>query len=766
MAAELTDAEVFGTAAPPPGALKKELSDADVFGAPPTPTPNDISGEGRDEYGRPLGPLGPAAPAEAGIIPQFLTRTPEPSPPLARTPEISLWPGNAVEAYRETKPILTDRGRELVDQTGPIGQQIINPALDIAGAGVGAFNAGAAALGTYIKETATKYGVPRLGEDINTYLQVAPLAHTALGNPRPPVPGLPGPRVNPMMESFDRAEAMRAEQPSRPQSPDPVVSNIARVQEQIGVRDAPQPPPTGTPADRVPPGVPPGTAVPTILQGQAAIDAVNAQPPASRPGFVPPTAATDTAGRVVPVVAPPDRVAPGAIGPDTVPYGTRAAPLMEGFNRAEPPPTAAAPPPMAEAAPGSVGAAASREGTAPDAISAKTPTQALNDFATSVQQTQLDRSRPGQEPLTSEDHNTYVPGVTRLESARVFNPELSGNHDTLMDIDPSYKAAVDKFEQDNVHDVLKRKYQVMEGDDNSVGALKEQRRDVSPDALGVFKNERAVNAQPVLDAIKEIRDGPNGKIEAVERVLQRVEKQLYDKNGNLETLPSQLYGARKNLTTIRDSKGITQEASDAATARRELGQVQTVLDRVIGEGSNGYSDVYLPRWAHFSRLIDQQQYLQSKTIGGGKVTGQNGNLTWRGIQNLLEQVLKDKRAPGNSRAKSLTEDQLNNLVAIRNELAALKYRDDFAKSNGSPTVKKAAAAARLGSPVMGHVRDAAVHAALVPFAGTHLGSANAIYQFAVKPGLDKRAAARRERKADAIMETTRNRLLNTNVPLE
>ena len=56
--------------------------------------------------------------------------------------------------------------------------------------------------------------------------------------------------------------------------------------------------------------------------------------------------------------------------------------------------------------------------------------------------------------------------------------------------------------------------------------------------------------------------------------MQKVEKGLYDANGNLETLPSQLYGARrKNLTTIRDSNALTQEASDAKTARYQLGQV-------------------------------------------------------------------------------------------------------------------------------------------------------------------------------------------------
>ena len=729
--------------------------------APAAPTPNDISGEGRDEYGRPLGPLGPAPPPEPGIIPQSLHQTPEPSI-LARVPRSSQWPENAIQAYQDTS-ILTPKGKEALEQLPPAVRSVVDPLLGVGNTLLGAYNAGGAALTTGAYETGADIGGPALGRDLALGQQVLPMAHVGTRVPTIHGPAV-APRVHPLMEVFDRAETARADQPPRPTPPDPVTSNIAKVQEQIGVRDVPQPPPTGTPADRVPPGVPPGTAVPTILQAQAAIDAVNAQPPAPRPGFVPPTAATDTAGRAVPVVAPPDRVAPGAVGPDTVPYGTRAAPLMEGFNRAEP--TPAPPPPVAEAAPGSVGAAASREGTPASVIETKTPTQALNDFATSVQQTQRDRARPGAKPDTIEDHNTYVPGVTRLESARVFDPELAGNHDTMRDIDPSYKAAVDKYEQDNVHDVLIDKLERMAGDDNSVEALKEQRKAVSPDALKVFENERPVSGQPLVDIIKEIRDGPNGKSEAVTNTLNRIEKSLYDKNGNLEVLPSQYYGARRNLMEIRDSGPMTKEGAEARTARREIGRVGEVMDRVISEGSDGYKDVYLPQWAHYSRLIDQQQYLQSKMIGGGKVTGQNGNLTWSGMQKLLENILSDKRKPGNSRAKTLTEDQLNDMVAIRNELAALKYRDDLAKSNGSPTVKKAAAAARLGSPVMGHVRDAAVHAALVPFVGTHLGGANAIYQFAVKPGLDKRAAARRERKADAIMETTRNRLLNTNVPLE
>jgi hypothetical protein len=55
--------------------------------------------------------------------------------------------------------------------------------------------------------------------------------------------------------------------------------------------------------------------------------------------------------------------------------------------------------------------------------------------------------------------------------------------------------------------------------------------------------------------------------------------------------------------------------------------------------------------------------------------------------------------------------------------------------------------------------DAAIHAVL---AKTTLGAGNAIYQFGVKPILEKR----REGKAQAIMESTRNRLLRTDIPSE
>ena len=131
------------------------------------------------------------------------------------------------------------------------------------------------------------------------------------------------------------------------------------------------------------------------------------------------------------------------------------------------------------------------------------------------------------------------------------------------------------------------------------------------------------------------------------------------------------------------------------------------------------------------------------------------------MQKLLDQqIAVDKGKRGNNPAKTLTEPQLDNLVAIRNELAAMQYRDQLAKSSGSPTVKKAAAAARSGNPVLNAARETAIHGVLAHTTG---GAGNVVYQLGVKPIMERG----RERKATAlIMATMRNRLLSTTIPTE
>ena len=220
-------------------------------------------------------------------------------------------------------------------------------------------------------------GDPRAGRDALMIAQLLPMA-TRSGPVQSSIlaerASVVAPRVNPLMDSFNRMEAQRVTEPSRPPPPDSVASNIARVQAQLGVRDAPPPSPdmTATPAERAPGFVPrvnidpltgeaTPTQVPTDLRLRAAIEAVPAKPP---PGFVPP-------GERAPSVAP------GAAGPATLPpYAPEAAPP-------EPP------------APRSVGAAASREQT-PASVINLTPEQAALYGSVADKQWLYKTMRPGE----------------------------------------------------------------------------------------------------------------------------------------------------------------------------------------------------------------------------------------------------------------------------------------------------------------------------------------------------------------------------------
>ena len=214
---------------------------------------------------------------------------------------------------------------------GFLGTQVYGPALSALGGFLGAGNAlmyGGAELTNQVT------GDPRAGRDALMIAQVAPMAGRpgAITRslaaepgglswrnllPQDNGPPLPGPRVAPLMETFNRMDAERAAE---------VRQNFDR-----GAAPYRQPPqPTGTPADRVPPGVPPGTQVPIDLRLGAAIDAVGDVQPAARSAFVPPDSQ-----------APPvERVPPGAAGPETVPYATPrgAEPPPIPPKESEPPP--------------------------------------------------------------------------------------------------------------------------------------------------------------------------------------------------------------------------------------------------------------------------------------------------------------------------------------------------------------------------------------------------------------------------------------------
>lgn len=438
-------------------------------------------------------------------------------------------------------------------------------------------------------------------------------------------------------------------------------------------------------------------------------------------------------------------------------------PRMIGETSANPNPLARQETSLVPAAPAnepkSLGAAASRDMTAPENMPPETPEQKLTNLGKSVTQSAEDRAGP-----QSADHTVYVPGVERPLAAREFSTQNSLDDKTLRATDPAYRAEQEKIEKDNnqtMVDLLGKDA----GDANALKTAHDDRADVAPPAQRLFANEQPVNASSVVKHIDDILSGPDGKRAAVVRTLNAVKQSMFDADGALETLPSQLYGARKNITDLL-KKGVGEGADDVRASKSILTGLLDKIDPIINKGAPKYQ-TYLDQFHEASQPINQMEFLQKYQTGAKKLTNVDGYLQFSKVQKMLDDIYQGRKAPGINAAKSLTDEQIQNIENVRNELAALSLKDRLAKVKGSDTTQQTNRAGILGDGPLGTaVKGAAemgAHALLFHTTGGIGNAAMAIHRAVIKPAREAAKAAKHEnalvaRKAQLLETKPRNPL--------
>jgi hypothetical protein len=412
----------------------------------------------------------------------------------------------------------------------------------------------------------------------------------------------------------------------------------------------------------------------------------------------------------------------------------------------------------AASTPQSLGAAASRDLAPPGTIPPETPEQKLTNLGKSVTQSAEDRAGPQQ-----EDHTVYVPGVERPLAARVFNPQNSLDDKTLRATDPVYRAQQEGIERSNnqtMVDLLGKDA----GDDNALKVAHDDRDEVAPPAQQLFEGEKPVDATPLVKQIDSLLAGPDGKRGAVQRTLSDVRSSLFDADGNLETLPSQLYGARKNITDLL-KKGVGAGADDVRASKSILTALLDQIDPIINDGAPKYQ-TYLDQFHEASQPINQMEFLQKYQTGPKKLTGVDGYLQLNKVQKMLDDIYQGQKAKGINPAKSLTDDQIQNIVNVRNELAAQSLKDRLAKVKGSDTTQQTNRAGVLGDGPLGTaVKGAAemgAHALLFHTTGGIGNAAMAIHRAVIKPAREASKAVRQENalvaRKNALLSTQPNPL--------
>jgi transglycosylase-like protein with SLT domain len=653
----------------------------------------------------------------------------------------------AVRGFQNTPDILSPQASEWLNAhgLGAIGNHTGLPSYALKTL-AGGFNA----LQSGIAQAGTVAGVPQLGRDLAAFPEAF-----APGLPGNPLIARPMARAAPLAADIAEGAPVRNPLLSGP-APNPLASTeaipafIRRGVDPLATRSVQPPvnplvaaPQTIIPA---PAFVPPGSQVPVLPRVNALL-AEDQRIAATRPAQIPPGTAVDPlTGRVIPIQQPGN---PLSSGPATVPYAAPAPVNPLSINPASAAPAAAEP-----AALRSVGAAASRD-LSIEPLPAQTGANVRTNLQKDVLQTVEDRAPNG------VDNEVYVPGVERPLAAREFSPQNSVDEKTLRQSDPLYDAHYKAIEKKNNETMVDHIREVA-GDPNALQEAYDARESVAPPAQQLFAAEKPVDAAPLVAHVDSILASPAGKRGAVTRVLNDVREKLFDQDGNLETLPSQLYGARQNITDwLRKGAGTGDLAGDAKLAKSQLGELLPIIDRIIGEGAPKFPN-YLKEFSEASKPIDQIEFLQTYMTGAKKVTDANGYLQLNKVQKMLDDIYQGISKPAINKAKSLTDEQIQRIVAVRNELQANEYKDRLARTKGSDTQQLTNRSGFLGEGPLGTaVRgagDLAVHGALAMLPGG--GFTNALYgahRNIVGPALKARTAV----KQAAALDVRKAQLLST-----
>lgn len=347
--------------------------------------------------------------------------------------------------------------------------------------------------------------------------------------------------------------------------------------------------------------------------------------------------------------------------------GSTAAPTAPGARTEPPSLLPASAPSSAPGAPNSAGAAASSANDL--AANAMTPAQAEASRATGFNYRLSQQATPG------FDNTEYVPGSKPTLAEQIADPALAAQQRVIAPGNPDF-ANLDRANNEARLD----HFDNMAGTPTTVETLKAARSaQADADLTAAFGSKGTADAQPVLDHIHDILSGPDGKRGAVRSALSDVAAGLRGDDGTLETDPEMLYGVRKHITDLMSKQG----QMSTPLSGRVVGQLQSTkdaLDAAIEKAAPGYGQ-YLSNFAAASRPIEAQELLQGFRPN---LLDAKGNMQLSRVNTMMKSIGQQMASPGVNPAKSLSDDTVDQLFNLRQDLLRQDNRN-LARPAGSDT---------------------------------------------------------------------------------
>lgn len=396
--------------------------------------------------------------------------------------------------------------------------------------------------------------------------------------------------------------------------------------------------------------------------------------------------------------------------------------------------------------PQSVGAAASRDLSNPAAIM-MTPKEVAAYAATAEGQKLIEP-----QPVGVPDTRQLVPGVTASTAEIEQTVNAARDAKTANIEHPEVSQAAKEIAAENNDARQRYLASIVKSPVDVNNAIEARAAQAERDLAEVWKNKTEADAQPVIDAANAIKVSPDGRRPVVRNAVDAVTNELYDADGKLITDPEQLYGVRKHIDDLLSKEaGATDPKSIRAAAN--LQQLKTALDGVIEPAAPGFNQ-YLKNFADASKPIDEMQVLQGHQ---NKLYDTQGRMQLSRVQTMMRNIVDSRLAPGINPYKSISDDTMQQLWDLRDNLRRSASAQELARTPGSDTSQTMFDLAKKGAAIGGDLVMHGIAHKIAPIVGP-------IVLNAVKAGVaNKRAAGA---KASGVKRGIENLNPNRLVPPE
>lgn len=409
----------------------------------------------------------------------------------------------------------------------------------------------------------------------------------------------------------------------------------------------------------------------------------------------------------------------------------KLAPVPEGMAMPNPQEAARVPaPPMAPEINPPSGARSVGASASSSADAALTQRQELAYRAT-AEMNKLTEPQP-----VGRDPTAYIEGVNPSRAHIEQSANVSREAKMLESAIPEEAKTIAKENNEarQVH------FQRLAGSDVDIAnAIAERGARAETDLAETWKNKTEANPQPVIDAVTAIKASPDGRRPVVRNAVDSVVAEITGRDGKLVTDPEQLYGVRKHIDDLL-SKEAGRDDPKSIRAAANLMEVKRVLDQVIEGAAPGFRQ-YLDNFADASRPIDTMKTLQSYEP---KLVDTQGRMQLSRVQRMMNDIVTSRKSSDPiAPHKSIPDDVMAQLWALRDDLRRVASADELARARGSDTAQNFMDIAK---NVGGVGADLAGHAAATAAMGPGLGS---LTYMGVKAALMNRLAARNSARMNA-----------------